>query len=244
VVAWKNQRHAFRTEATPSETFECPEKPAWEQQKLIKIGPWGDGTRRSLELAVVDDKLVQTSTLEEEPDWAESVDWEGLEAGGHVTEGNLKRNASLFLLLDPKSPWRAQLPKPQTQVTFQKTPHGSPADSSLTIRADLAKDVLRVEMETTNDVLRPPPEARVNDAAFLKADHFELWFCAPGAPENCGEKGHPAAGRGPDGRWPAARPLAAPERQQGEAAPGDPRPREGDADRHPAARTDAARRRT
>jgi hypothetical protein len=188
VVAWKDQRRAFRTEATPSESFECPEKPAWEQQKLIKIGPWGDGTRRSVELAVVDDQLVQTYTLEEEPDWAEAVDWEGLKAGGHFTEGNVKRNASLFLLLDPKSPWRAQLPRPQTHVTFQKTPHGGPADSSLTVRADLAGDALRVEMEATDDVLRPPANAKVSDAAFLKADHFELWFCAPGATETCEKK--------------------------------------------------------
>jgi hypothetical protein len=188
VVAWKNQRRAFRTEATPSDTFECPDKPDWEQQKLIKIGPWGDGTRRTVELAVVDEELVQTYTLDEEPDWSESVDWDGLRAGGHFTDGNLRRQASLFLLLDPKSPWRGQLAMPPTHVTFQKTPHGGPADSSLTVRADLAGDAPRVEMAATDDVLRPPPATGVDDAAFLKTDHFELWFCAPDAPESCEKK--------------------------------------------------------
>ena len=43
-------------------------------------------------------------------------------------------------------------------------------------------------MQATDDVLRPPANAKVNDAAFLKADHFELWFCAASAPETCEKK--------------------------------------------------------
>jgi hypothetical protein len=144
--------------------------------------------RRLAQLAVVDDKVVAVQEQEEGADYTHLVDWEALVASGHDTEVGATRSASLLLLLDPKSPWRAQLPKPHTWVTFQKTPRGGPSDSSLSVRTDLVDKTLRVEMEATDDILRPLPDAKASDATFLKSDHFELWFCESGASRRCNKQ--------------------------------------------------------
>ena len=107
-------------------TFDCPQPLAWESTKVIKLGPWGQGTRRFAQVAVVDDQLVLVQEQEEESDWGEVVDWDALKAQGHFTEGNVKRNASMFLLLDPKSPWRAQLPRPETHVRSRRLRTAAP----------------------------------------------------------------------------------------------------------------------
>ena len=188
VVAWGSQRRAFRSQHTTPDRFDCPQAAVWENTRVIKLGPWGQGMRRLAQLAVVDDKVAVVQEEEEGTDYTHLVDWEAPVASGRDTEVGAKRNASLFLLIDPKSPGRAQLPKPRTWVTFQKTPHGGAADSSLSVRTELVAKSLRVEMEATDDVLRPLPDVKASDAAFLKADHFELWFCESGASRRCNKQ--------------------------------------------------------
>ena len=188
VVAWGSERRAFRSQHTTPDRFGCPQAPVWEKSRVIKLGPWGQGRPRLAQLAVVDDKVAAVQEEEQGADFSQLVDWETLVASGHDTEVSAKRNSSLFLLLDPKSPWRAQLPKPRTWVTFQKPPHGGPADSSLSVRTELVDKTLRVEMEATDDVARPLPDIKASDAAFLKADHFELWFCESNASRRCNKQ--------------------------------------------------------
>lgn len=179
VVSWPGHLRAFRTDDVMPHGFDCPQPFTWEKTRVIKLGPWGQGTRRFAQVAVVDDQLALLEEQEEESDWGDLVNWETLSASGYNFEDKSKHDASLLLVLDPKSPGRAQLPRPKTWVTFQKTPHGGSADSALMARVDLAGDTLQVEMEATDDVLRPPANPKLTDAAFLKTDHFELWFCAP-----------------------------------------------------------------
>jgi hypothetical protein len=189
VIAWPGNRRAFRTADTLMAGFDCVGKPSWEQGKVIKLGPWGQQPRESADVAVVDGQLVLVEVTLDDPGAGEFFGWDSLVFSGRNVDDKLQWQSSILLLLDSRSAWRARLPKPKTWVTFQRTPHGGPADSELSARVDLVGPDLRIEMEATDDVARPLVDAKANDAAFLKADHFELWFCAAGASAWCDKKG-------------------------------------------------------
>lgn len=181
VVAWAGQRRAFLTDPILQDRFDCVSPFKWENTSRIKLGPWGQVGRFHAELAVVDDQLAVLHTSAEESDTSEGTGWEDLRTDGHWPDENLKRAASLLLVLDARSPWRGSLPAPQTWTTFSKPPHGGPTDASLSARVDLVGRNLRVELQAKDDVIRLPADAKVTDSALLKTDHYELWFCAPGA---------------------------------------------------------------
>ena len=191
VVAWKTGRRAFRTDADQQGVPICEGQGpvVWEKARTIKVGPWGIAPRETNELAVIDGDLVMLNESGEDQFHSFATDWEDLTISGHNVEENSEYGGALLLLLDPKSPYRQRLPPPRTWVTFEKTSHGGPADSALTARVDLVGTALRIELQATDDVRRPPPDGRLGDAAFLRSDHFELWFCARGTGRFCDRKG-------------------------------------------------------
>src|SRR5215213_6760223 len=172
VVAWSGQLRAFRTDDTVPDRYDCPPSPVWEDTKVIKLGPWGIGPREFAQVAVVDDQLSVVRSLEEDDSFTRSVDWDNLTVQATHTAESTRVDASMLLLLDPKSPWRAQLPRPRTWVAFKKTAHGGPPDSSLIASTELAGPALHIEMQATDDVVRLPANDKLSDAAFLKTDHF------------------------------------------------------------------------
>jgi hypothetical protein len=190
-VAWKTGRRAFRTDPDQQAVPFCEgDGPVvWEKVRTIKVGPWGIAPRETNELAVIDGELVMLNEIGEDQFHSFATDWEDLAVSGHNVEESTEYNGALFPLLEPKSPYRPQLPPPRTWVTFEKSPHGGPADSALTARVDLVGTALRIELQATDDVRRPPRDAPLADAALLRSDHFELWFCAPGAGRFCDRKG-------------------------------------------------------
>jgi hypothetical protein len=162
--------------------------PVWEKGKEVTLGPWGADPKEHYHLSVVDGELVLLSESADDKFISVRTDWEALEYGGRSTDEERESAHAMLPLLGPRSPWAARLPKPRTWVTFGEAAHGGPADAGLDVRVALAGKALRVEMAATDDVARPLGAADAADAVFLRADHFELWFCAPTGGTRCDKK--------------------------------------------------------
>jgi hypothetical protein len=192
VVSWgslEEKTRAFRTPKEAEGPLDCPPPPGtWESGRDVRLGPWGTQPREFVRISVVDDQLVVLHENDEDASQSSGISWEELAGSSRSYEDHTETGEALLLLLDAKSPWQARLPAPQNWVIFGKGNHRGPEDAQVTARVELSGQTLLIRMSARDDVARPLASSAVSDAAFLKADHFELWFCARNKGDVCGKK--------------------------------------------------------
>ena len=201
-VAWDDQREAYRSDTDDLAATPCPggtKPPAWETLQAVPLGPVALRPKEWAEIAVVDDELVQISERAEDHNFASRTDWETLVDSESFFSPPSERAAAILPIIDgvdgnsdnrkagASAPRRA--PKPETWVTFSRGEHGGPTDGDLDVRVRLVKDALEITLFATDDVAIPPTRAGLPTGRFIKADHFEIWFCARKATKDCDRRG-------------------------------------------------------
>jgi hypothetical protein len=189
VVAWAEGSRAYLSDPDPVQQTDCPGEvaPAWEKVKLIEFPAVGMTPKQIYRVALVADDLVLLNSHANDHNGNDDVDWVQL-SERHSDFGAQKEKASAILpVLDPASPWVAGLPKSENFVTFSRSREVKP-DAAVNARLSLVGSDLRIELGASDDTFLPPATAAVNDRDFLKRDHFELWFCAPGTAPTCDKK--------------------------------------------------------
>jgi hypothetical protein len=190
IATWGEHQRVFVTEPVFVTSMDCPKAPRWETGKHVRLGPWGPDKDYAT-IAVADGELVLLSQASEGGGVTTGVRWD--EPGEGFTNDEDPADSAgkaILLILDAGSPWRGRLPPPRNWVTFGRAAHTGPADAEIDARVDLAAAdrTLRVRLSAKDDVARPLAAAGAPDAAFIKADHFELWFCAGGKGQSCDKR--------------------------------------------------------
>jgi hypothetical protein len=209
IVAWDNQKRAYLSQKAATEGPACAGdgKPAqaakWEESRTIAWGPWGERPKSSVNLAVVGNQVVLVQSNEGDDTMADVVDWDKLEEAHKVHADKVAQDGAILLITDPAAPLAANLPRARNWVTFESPPLKGPADAAVQARVTVTADALRIALVAEDDVDRPLLGANLPDAAFLKADHFEIWYCAAAAKPRCNRKDARQLGiaRLPDGSW-------------------------------------------
>jgi len=123
----------------------------------------------------------------------------------------------MIFALPEGSRWWPKLPVLRPEITFGQKRWTGKDDADLAVRVVVVPEGLKVELDARDDQ-RILPAAGADARAIVRADHFELWFCADQHSIECGER--PAqlgVARTADGgavaRWlrphPANRPIPA-----------------------------------
>jgi hypothetical protein len=85
----------------------------------------------------------------------------------------------MLFALPEGSRWWAKVPAAPIDVTFGAKRWTGKPDADFNVRVVVVPQGLRVELAATDD-RAVPPAADADPRAIVRADHFELWFCAEG----------------------------------------------------------------
>ncbi|HEY0708997.1 MAG TPA: hypothetical protein VGG33_19470 [Polyangia bacterium] len=190
-VAWGKHRRLFRSAQDPARLTGCPGEntPAvWELVRAITFPTFGGEHKETSTVALVDGRLVQLAEQAEGERFASKVDWDALEETVRTLKPKAERAAAILPIVDVGSSWRPKLPRPRTWTTFSRRAPSGPDDVALDVRLSIKGDALQIEMTAADDAALPVPVGTSSDAAWLKRDHFQLWFCAADGPPSCDKK--------------------------------------------------------